>query len=153
MLNYKERAVKNLRLLQSEFSEFIDRIIEHSDTTPGLISSNLLAKVSDLITDIESEKSEVSRKIIEYFNSINRDLKNEQYFLEVIEALDISDNLKSQCRDMLKRQIFTEEQFKIFLGMIREVEKDQKERTMVPEQSEEEILEQFHSHIQSKLSR
>lgn len=165
MLNYKDRAVKSLRLLQSEFKEFIDRIVEHSDTTPGLISPDILSKVSDLITDIESEKSEVSRKIVDYFNSINRDLKNEPYFLEVIDALDISDHLKSQCRDMLKKHIFTEEQFKIFLGMMREVEKDQKDRNTTsedsnphipeynPEVDEEEIMEQIHSHVQSKLPR
>ena len=122
MLNYKERAVKTLRLLSSEFNEFIEKIIEHSDSTPGLINPELLSKISDLLSDINDEKGAVNKKILDYFNKINRELKNESYFLEVIDALDISENLKQQCRDMLHSQIFTEEQFTIFLGMIREVE-------------------------------
>jgi hypothetical protein len=49
MLDNKERAKRTLKLLVQTFDEFVDRIIEHSDTTPGLINSNIIGKVSELI--------------------------------------------------------------------------------------------------------
>ena len=151
MLDYKERAIKTLRLLKTEFSEFIERIIEHSDTTPGLVNSELLTQVSSLITDIESEKSEISKKITSYFESINRDLKNEEYFLKVIEVLDISEALKTQCREILKKQIFTEEQFKIFLGMVREVEKEQKLK--IENNNNEYSLDDIHNQVLERVNK
>jgi DNA-directed RNA polymerase subunit N (RpoN/RPB10) len=94
----------------------------------------------------------VSRKITEYFDDINKELKNEEYFNKVIDALDISEELKDQCRQMLKQHVFTEEQFKIYLGSIRQVYNETKEYYEKQSPSEPEFedpLEQIHHYYQS----
>lgn len=151
MLDYQERAKRTLRLLSTEFNEFIERLITHADETPGLLNTTLINQIADLITTIGQEKTEVSKKISDYYKQINSELNNRPYLEQAIKEIDISDSLRQRLLDLIDKHIFTGDQLKIIIALINETAEDVK--SIESESSLEDELEMFDEKLHEQIRK
>lgn len=147
MLDYQERAKRTLRLLSTEFNEFIERLINHADSTPEILNTNLVTQVANLITSISDEKNDISHKITDYYKKINRELINRSYLEEAISELQVSDSLKNKLNELIDKHFFTEEQLKVILALVHETTEDVKPETNGLEELDM-LDEKLHNQIQ-----
>jgi len=124
MLSYDERAKYVLRLLSTEFHELVERMISQKEITPEVINKDLINQMSDLVVDIEGEKTESVTKIKDYIKNLNDELVNREYYEQAIEELGVSNSIKDRLRELLYNKAFTEQQYRLFFSLLGNVVQD-----------------------------
>lgn len=143
LYNPKDHAETTLRMLSKEFDHYIESLITHNQTTPGILDTSLVSEMATLLQSLSKERSKVVDQISDYYQDITKDLSNKEHYERIISELSVSSKLKESLSSLLDKKAFTENQFKLVLSLIHEASLS----NVSKEQDDYYQLESIHTHL------